>query len=351
MLFGKDNVTYVEHADVLMNILGTRVQMGHVSISLASRLVSNGYAHLAGFRGRSNKQDDKQDGKLKYDDDVAHLCFLPDPVCAHLAMCLMDKDCTLGENIYGREPKFWTDTARELFSSGICHPSKGDVGEVAAALYLLFCGDAARKELDDNKKYMKFSIDLCAYVEKLTTSNSQQAATAFMMEEAKPAKGGASSKCSYQVNFIQFTRQTFHISFQNLCHQSVLEMLYKSANALYLPTNTAVFDMLASIKCVDTMGKIEYIPLAASVKSRRTFGPKELDEELERMETEMSNAKIERALCLVILLDLKNSGTSAVIENSLDIGNLSKLDDSIACKVLFVKNDDCFGIGTLIQNT
>ena len=131
----------------------------------------------------------------------------------------------------------------------------------------------------------------------------------------------------------------------------MLEMMYKSACALYLPTNTPVFDILASIKCTDTQGTTTFIPFAASVKSRRTFGPKALSEELEKMKAEMESWYIQSALCVVILFDLKNSDTSAIDQYLLDISNLADLENSIVCKVLVIKSDDCFGIGKLVQST
>jgi hypothetical protein len=63
----------------------------------------------------------------------------------------MDEDWKIEESaIKGREPIFWTEAAIEFFSAGVCVPNRGDVGEIGAALYLLFCGDFLRKACVQN---------------------------------------------------------------------------------------------------------------------------------------------------------------------------------------------------------
>jgi hypothetical protein len=59
-----------------LSILATRVQMGQMSTETAYLLVSKGYANLVGF---SNP------GKVQ-------ICYFPDPVCARLAMAMMDEN-------------------------------------------------------------------------------------------------------------------------------------------------------------------------------------------------------------------------------------------------------------------
>jgi hypothetical protein len=142
--------SYETDTIVLTGILATRVQMGHVSRKVASTLVADGYAHLVGFVPRSIglELDIDSKSKITTHEDIAHICYLPDPVCAHLAMCLMDADWKSSDNVKGQSPKFWSNVARELFTSGICYPDKGNVGEVGVSLYLLYCSDDLRKEMN-----------------------------------------------------------------------------------------------------------------------------------------------------------------------------------------------------------
>jgi hypothetical protein len=100
--------SYETDTIVLTGILATRVQMGHVSRKVASTLVADGYAHLVGFVPRSIglELDIDSKSKITTHEDIAHICYLPDPVCAHLAMCLMDADWKSSDNVKGQSPKF-----------------------------------------------------------------------------------------------------------------------------------------------------------------------------------------------------------------------------------------------------
>lgn len=66
----------------VMGMLGTRIQVGQPSIEMSSNLVATGYANFCGYNSETN---------------VFQLGFLPDPVPAHLSMCMMDEDfmCTV----------------------------------------------------------------------------------------------------------------------------------------------------------------------------------------------------------------------------------------------------------------
>eukprot|EP00980_Cylindrotheca_fusiformis_P029403 scaffold23470_cov104-Cylindrotheca_fusiformis.AAC.1 len=96
-----------------ISILGTRVQMGQASIDISSSLVAHGYANLVGVG-----------------DTSATICFPTDPVCARLAMCLMDEDWVLTDAVHGMSKKFWVEKAKMVFSERLCVPEKGDFGEV-----------------------------------------------------------------------------------------------------------------------------------------------------------------------------------------------------------------------------
>jgi hypothetical protein len=339
MLFGTKDQNYVLSESVLMNILGTRVQMGHVSVSLASKLISNGYAHLISFRPRSSKNALKNNRKL-IDEDIAHICYQPDPVCAHLAMCLMD-DTWKCHEIRGNHPEFWTEAATDLFSSGICHPSKGDVGEVAAALYLLFCGDILRRKINAN--YMNFSVDLSSYIMQLVVASSADDT------EGKVPSNASSSTHQYKINFIQIVQQYFKISLEYLCSNNILEWMYNSACGVYLPSYSEVFDILAPIKSIDKVGNSEFVPFIISVKSRREFGPSEVQKEFKRMKVEMETNKVTNGLCLLVLLDVKNNPLTSEIEpNQKDLEK--SLTTGIVYKAISIRND-MFGINKLVQNT
>jgi hypothetical protein len=104
-------------SDASFNILATRVQMGQTSYRTASLLVSKGYANLVGFSNGN----------------MAHICYFTDPVCAHLAMAMMDEEWCMevwSSRVQGESKQWWVKQAAAAFSGGLCKPPRGDVGEI-----------------------------------------------------------------------------------------------------------------------------------------------------------------------------------------------------------------------------
>jgi hypothetical protein len=127
----------------LISILGTRVQMGiTTSFVVSSDLVSQAYAHLVDFQMY-------EDGTVS--SSVARITFMPDPVCAALAMGLMQEGWAMDNGsgkVTGKSPRFWSTKAIEIMKSGFCLPERGNFGEIMAALYMLFSGDVLRYRKD-----------------------------------------------------------------------------------------------------------------------------------------------------------------------------------------------------------
>jgi hypothetical protein len=244
--------------------------------------------------------------------------------------------------ICGSDPKFWTEAATDLLSSGICYPNKGDVGEVAAALYLLFCGDVIRQEMDSN--YMTFSVDLSSYIQELIKNTTIATVTELGKESDR-----LSSTQEYKINFIQIVRQYFRAPLKYLFQHNILEWMSRSACAMYLPLSSPVFDILAPIKCIDREGNTMFVPLALSVKSRRVFGATSVENEFERMKNQMKELGVQGGICLLLLLDLENDGLTSY--NLLDpyVATID-LTENIVYKAIAVQ-DDVFGVSKLVQNT
>jgi hypothetical protein len=148
----------------VLSVLATRVQTGQAVTSIASSLVGKGYAFLTSYTpmdGSNHRGVGTQQG-------IAEFCYLTDPVCARLAMSLMDEKWESRDGKFkGKDPKFWTSKALEIFTRGICWPNKGDVGEIGAALYLLFCGDRIRKKVQKTLSYDTFAIPFDAWLNSL----------------------------------------------------------------------------------------------------------------------------------------------------------------------------------------
>ncbi|MEL7196588.1 MAG: hypothetical protein AAFO96_29460, partial [Bacteroidota bacterium] len=129
---------YYNDLQSCFSVLGARVQMGIVnSFEILSVLISSGYACLVDFQQQENS------GSAP----VARLTFMPDPLCATLAMRYMDEGW-IGLGFKGKCGKFWVEQAVQAFNSRLCLAEKGDAGEIFAALYMLLCGDVLRREKD-----------------------------------------------------------------------------------------------------------------------------------------------------------------------------------------------------------
>ena len=95
MLLGFDHDEWKSDDGSWLSLVGTRFQLGSVPLGFVSRMVSRGYANLSQFGF--------------YDDTsplVSHN-FIVDPVCARLAMCMMDEDWKCNK-LQGCSPKDWS---------------------------------------------------------------------------------------------------------------------------------------------------------------------------------------------------------------------------------------------------
>jgi hypothetical protein len=203
--------------------------MGQTSVSVASSLVSLGYANLTRLSGSKAKGH-----------EVADTCHFTHPVCARLAMCLMDGDWQSNE-VKGQLPYFWTKKAFDLFASGMCRPNKGDLGEIAVALYLLFCGDIIRKETD--AKYYTFGVPFSSWLDKLRDPSDDEIET-NAEDTVEPHPKRLKHSYSGKVSFIQFRRLHLRLPLASLLTQEFLKDLYLSGTARFLYSACPVFDLL-----------------------------------------------------------------------------------------------------------
>ena len=316
---------YAEDPAACLSVLGSRVQMGVLdSFEVSTKLVSSGYACLVGFT------------QMKRGPAKARVSFMPDPVCASLAMALMAErwerptEKLQQLEFKSQEKSFWVQQAKMAFSSGLCRPEKGDIGEIFSALYMLFCGDTLRQKQDP--KLQVFSVPLEDWFvllkrggsEKLplprgadeqqhsmaTRSATKRAATSIAATERAATKRAATSiaateraatKRAATSGFHQVvsksTRATttralsstelpvqpdqtmdseLTISFiqvcrtyfrsDSYCEPKMLEYMYKSCTALYTYPNCQAIDKASAIR-VCKNGQTTYHPLFVSDKN------------------------------------------------------------------------------------
>jgi hypothetical protein len=244
------------------NFLGTRVQLGDTSFDMISNLVAKAYANLT---------------ECSEDCKSLKLAYLPDPVCARLAMCMMDEDFEHDpapewtKTIKGMKKTWWAGKIREIFSTGMVRPAKGDFGEVAVALYMLFCGDLLRKTISDTAKsenkdsldYSDFSVSLDAWLDLLCSGGKP-------LEETKLPANESTDSPLVSVGFIHYLR-SYDTSWASLKNQTFLSHIYESGVAFYVFEGCDYIDMVVPLRIMvdgeTTSPKYEFVPMLVFIKS------------------------------------------------------------------------------------
>jgi hypothetical protein len=267
---GKGEFDWTEERESWLSVLATRVQMGSTKLSVVSNLVAKGYANLAGVT-----------------DNFATFAYMPDPVCARLAMCMMDANWKLGK-FQGKNKKWWPDAVKTLYSTGLCLPDKGDVGEVLTALYFLFCCDECRQRIVDNKEYTMFSVPLEDWIDSLISAeiNSRSA--------DKPKRESP----EIQVNFVQVCRNYLRSPWICLTDKDFLKNLYNAGTAFYTYPGCDLIDLV--VPTVITKGtQTIYSSLLVSIKSRLYFPPGEAKTLCKNIIEKTKEFKLVNAICIV----------------------------------------------------
>jgi hypothetical protein len=378
----------------LCSILGSRVHM-RITTSFSSDLVAKAYAHLVYFHHPDEAGDIEK--------AVARICFMPDPVCAALAMGLMNEDWALtngddGDKITGKGKFFWSTQAMKLLSSGLCLPEKGNAGEIMVALYMLFCGDVLRRNVDNSMR--TFSVPLSAWYSMMKKPPkeifcNEPKAGELMEIENEPAN---SAGLIMDVNFIQVCRNYFRA--HSWATEKALQWMYKSATAAYVYPDCKAIDLVAAIRVVRD-GATVYQPMLVSVKCYVQMFPKGIEKAIDKMKNllkgirekqkaeereredkikeevksalkgtrNMKNQQKENrnkeirdrhesenpvseclpALCLLVLIGAQKEPTVPVSEDQLDSVGLGSFPDKDTYRLISVPADDKFGISDAVN--
>ena len=329
-------VDWMDLRETWVNILATRVQLGQTTAEMASRLVANKYANFCGFND---------------DTKAVLLGYFSDPVCARLAMCMMDETFAMDDTnglgpIGGQKKKWWTKKLREIFSTGLVSPDKGDFGEVVVALYMLFCGDLLRKRInEDNVKkgneiplYSQFSVSLEAWLHLMLCGGNLPVPS---IED-----------CKVSVGFIQVCRnplRSYCGSWKCFKDESFLKYIYEAGIAFYTCNNCAVIDMVVPLRIKSEVeGNIDgfvYAPLLVSVKCHGNFSQRKAEKECKKM-TKKADKVLEKGLCLLIVFGSEETATPfigdvALTQNEDISDNLMK---GVVAKAIRVPTKDKFGL-------
>jgi len=259
-------------------------------------------------------------------------------VCARLAMGLMIKDCKLvqGSDKSGRGPNFWMEKATEMFSYGFCRPEKGDIGEVACALYLLFCGDKIRYDTD--KQLKQFSVPLDKWLSVLRNP----------LQDVPPETDGTAS-----VSCVQVCRNYLRHTLGQLMH--LLPHWYRSGRAIYAHDNCPAYDIVIPIRYRKKRAQQEhgletlydYCPMLVSVKNQKYVSPAAKKTFEDDMVAVLDSENIKTGLCMLILAGLTND--QMVLPETGNRMDIDFQEGCISCFTVIIKSDDPFGVSRFLE--
>ena len=326
----------------LINLLSSRVQLGQVSVEMASDLVANSYANLCAC-----------------DEDLraVHLGYFPDPVPARLAMGMMDEDFLIDVEVtkdkvvelQGKDKKWWSNELKAIFSNEMVRPDKGDSGEIFVALYMLFCGDRLRKlhnmgekqQRWGNQPYSQFSVSLDAWLN-------------LMLSGGKFPNGknpvSLNEDCKASVGFIQVCRnplRSYNRSWKLLNNQRYLKHIYESGIGFFTCNKGKTIDMVVPIRIKRaTRGNTDgfiYVPMLISIKSHADFTDSVATSFWTQLNERLERDKMPRALCLLIVFG--SDEDTKPFEGDFATHKIAKdLLKGVVRKELRIPHDDVFGL-------
>ena len=352
MLIAPEERNWEQEQNAVLNILGTRVQLGETVAEIVTTLATHGFANVSG---------------CSEDCNTLKLIYLPDPVCARLAMCMMDEDFThrpipgWKRTIQGKKKQWWTLKMKEMFCKGIVRSAKGDFGEVVVALYMLFCGDLLRKKISDKAKsenkdsldYSHISVPLNEWLDLLLSggkANEGEALANVDLEECP----------SVSVGFIQVCRnslRSYEASWATLGDQSFLKRIFESGVAFYVAEGCDLIDMVVPLRinrehaegdCCLTRPEYEFVPMLVSIKCQWSFSQSMAEEVCHAMTTRADTSGLNKALCLLIVFGsnpdyTQFTGDIALVHAAGPVSQLVKTR-GIVSKAVRVPGKDVFGL-------
>ncbi|CAJ1959763.1 unnamed protein product [Cylindrotheca closterium] len=273
-------------ATTWLSVLGTRVQMRQTTFDAASGLVGRSYANLVSVSPATVNGNDKQTAKI---------CFPPDPVCARLAMCLMDdswsmalsKDTTLN----GR-PK-------------VC----GDDGDD---------GDDMMTQNNDCQVHFSAIQVCCNYARAYDDSWSLVQNEVFLENMYKTGVG-----------------------FYVFAGCSVIDVVFALQISVAAPRKGGVTATSSS-----SSKRYQYVPMFVSIKLQSSFCPKSASIQCDKMKAKLEAVKGGSelgALCLLVVFG--SSVKSKDGDYTLKPDCVKNLEEGMAVsKVLRIPTNDEFGL-------
>jgi hypothetical protein len=245
----------------------------------------------------------------------------------------MDGNWKLG-SLEGKDKKWWSKAVMTLYSTGLCIPEKGNLGEVFTALYFLFCCDECRQAIDDNGNYTTFSVPLEDWINSLLDSSSNSVSSGKRKRDAP----------IIQLNFIHVCRDYTRTPWSGLADPDFLENLYKAGTAFYTFPGCELIDFMAPTVIIKPGEKPTYSSVVVSIKSRVYFAPNEARKLCEQLKSKVDSCHLKSTLCIVCVLGQDSESNDG--ECTYDVSNiLTQLEEGMnVATVLRIPRKDRFGL-------
>jgi hypothetical protein len=311
----KDGFDWSKEMESWLSVLATRVQMGSTNKDVASQMVDKGFAYFT---------------------ELTHNCatcvYMPDPVLARLAMCMMDEDWSLG-SWQGKSKKWWSEAVMTLYTTGLCQPEDDNLGEVLTALYFLFCCDECRRNIEDNTNYTRFSVPLGDWITSLIGGSSSSESAGERNLKAPEIR----------INFIQVCRDYIQSPWSGVLDQVYLQRLYDAGTSFYTYPGCEIIDFVAPTIINAGSSNPTYSAVMVSMKSRVNFSSSDATNLCDKMKRKADMLKLKSVLCIVCLFG--QTSVSDDGEYAYDTSMLSKLEEGEnVATLLCIPRDDRFGL-------
>jgi hypothetical protein len=364
-----------------LSILGTRFQLDPSQFSVASKLVAQSYAVLAHYQA---------EGKRIW------LTYPPEPVCSVLAAAVMsDKFDSFG--IQGRSKVSFVVALNRLCENGLANIDRGDLGEMASAIFCLFCADEVRERTVSPTKIKainySFSYSLSSWLLALisipsasssstsssssscsipslsssstsfsssstSTSSSSSVPVARKSERLNPSKPSLSPKSSssnhpeLSMSALQFCRCHLKTHLSWYFSEDFLKWCYAARIGIYLPHFFRSFDLLIPIRCVD-QSSTKFFPILVSVKTMSKFS--KAHSFLKTMEEETNLLGNPLCLCLLFWVGLCEGvcPSTQLKQKCLTVCDIDSFiqNPMTMHKLVIFPENDIYGIQHLIECT
>jgi hypothetical protein len=255
----------------------------------------------------------------------------------------------------GKHPKTWMKKAEELYSKGIASPPKGDIGEIAGELYMLFCGDVLRYSLDETMLTLRVPFE--DWISKLLDPDSINL---------------SQKESSLFVNIMQVCQNSLRNTDIFLQEEHVLSDWFNAGLAFYAPKQNFAYDIIAPIGVIreGQNHPDQFIPMIIQVKNWADVYPSNVTAFYTKIDDAFKKAGVKTGVGIILMVGLDD--TSKIhryeLNKQSDEQNSNLLDEckstqcvndgvamwqknvlidnqeSILKMCIAVPKDDCFGV-------